>query len=66
MNKYIRIASVAAAAAALLCACSRELNPQAEPEYVEVPFELSIADVPGDATRATTALFPENENWIYD
>jgi hypothetical protein len=66
MNKYIRIASVAAAAAALLCACSREMAPQVEPEYVDVPFVLSIADEQGDATRATTALFPEVENWIYD
>ena len=66
MNKYIRIASVAAAAAALLCACSREMAPQVEPEYVDAPFVLSIADEQGDATRATTALFPEVENWIYD
>ena len=65
MNKYIRIASVAAAAAALLCACSREIAPQVEPEYVDMPFELNISDVLGD-TRVNEALFPEVENWIYD
>ena len=66
MNKYIKIASVAAAAAALLCACSREVAPQTEPEYVDVPFVLNVADAEGDMTRAANALFPEVENWIYD
>ena len=64
MNKYIRIASVAAAVAALACACSRENVP--EPEYVDMPFVLSVEDAQGDLTRAAASLFPEVENWIFD
>lgn len=66
MNKYIRIASVAAAVAALACACSREIVPEAEPEFVDMPFVFSAEDAQGDLTRAAASLFPEVENWIFD
>jgi len=61
------IASLAVIAA-LSFSCARVEEEKAGEEYKMVPveFTLDIADVQGELTKASAALFPEVENWIFD
>ena len=67
MKRMISMASLAVIAA-LSFSCAKAVEEKAGEGYIRVPveFTLDIADVQGELTRASGALFPEVENWIFD
>lgn len=67
MKNNIRIAILAAAAVLVFGACQKQeiTDPLAGHKLVPVRVSLNIEDVQA-ATKATVALLPEVENWIYD
>lgn len=65
MKKNIVFVTLALAA---LVGCSKEQSKDqaAESQLVPVEVTLKIDDIVGGATRSETALFPEDENWLFD
>jgi len=67
MKRHIRTASLAALVAlSFSCARMEERNDVSEYNLVPVEFTLDLADVQGELTKASSGLFPEVENWIFD
>ena len=56
--------AVAFAALSISCSKTEEVNPEVKGAKM-VPVQISLG-LDDDLTRASSALFPEVENWIFD